>query len=193
MERNKVNYTEHFEAVMKAMTSRGLLLGSYDSSGKANIMTIGWGQIGSTWGLPLWTVLVRPSRYTHQCIEHTGCFTVNVPGEDLAAACATCGTLSGRDIDKFADCDLTVEKASSVLAPTVGQCPLVYECQVVHRNDVSPTDLDPRITAHAYRSGDFHRLYFGLVRAVYGAPDLASRTPAASHTPGWSAATWDVD
>ena len=173
MERNKVNYTEHFEAVMKAMTSRGLLLGSYDSSGKANIMTIGWGQIGSTWGLPLWTVLVRPSRYTHQCIEHTGCFTVNVPGEDLAAACATCGTLSGRDIDKFADCDLTVEKASSVLAPTVGQCPLVYECQVVHSNDVLPDKLAEEIITGAYADGDFHTVYFGKIIATFAADDAA--------------------
>ena len=111
------DYTKHFEPVMKALTSRGLLLGSYDAASKANLMTIGWGSLGSIWGLPMWVVLVRPSRYTYRCIEHTGCFTVNVPSEALGRACATCGTKSGRDIDKFAACKLDVEKSEYVLAP----------------------------------------------------------------------------
>ena len=41
MNRTEVKYSDHFAAVMSAMTGRGLLLGSYDAAGKANIMTIG--------------------------------------------------------------------------------------------------------------------------------------------------------
>ena len=80
MQRDKMDYREHFDAVMRVMTSRGLLLAAYDASGRANAMTIGWGTLGSIWGMPLWIVLVRPSRYTHACIEHADCFAVNVPG-----------------------------------------------------------------------------------------------------------------
>ena len=71
MQREKTDYTAHYASVMRAMTSGGLLLGSYDAGGMPNIMTIGWGAIGSIWGIPVWTVLVRPSRHTYRCIEHS--------------------------------------------------------------------------------------------------------------------------
>ena len=47
MTRQEIPFTEHYAAVMRALTTHGLLLGSYDSAGKANLMTIGWGSLGS--------------------------------------------------------------------------------------------------------------------------------------------------
>ena len=85
MSKQRIDYADHYAAVMRAMTGNGLLLGSYDSVGKANIMTIGWGAVGSVWGLPMWVVLVRPSRYTYHCIEHSKSFTVNVPTAAMPA------------------------------------------------------------------------------------------------------------
>lgn len=178
VERLSVPYTQHFDLVMQAMTSRGLLLGSYDAAGKPNVMTIGWGTIGSIWGIPIWTVLVRPSRYTYKCIEHSGCFTVCVPGDDLSLACAVCGSRSGRDVDKFVEADLVHEKGAAVLAPVVGQCPLVYECQVVHSADVLPEKLAGEILSGAYMNGDYHRVYFGKILAARAHADAAARLRA---------------
>jgi flavin reductase (DIM6/NTAB) family NADH-FMN oxidoreductase RutF len=175
MSKETAEYTVHYDAVMKALTSHGLLLGSYDAAGKPNVMTIGWGSLGSIWGLPLWIVLVRPSRYTYRCIEHTGCFSVNVPRAEDASVCATCGSHSGRDVNKFEECDLTAEKGERVLAPTVAECPVVYECQVIHSNDLLPSKLADEILTGTYVDGDFHRVYFGKilsVRAETNAPDL---------------------
>jgi flavin reductase (DIM6/NTAB) family NADH-FMN oxidoreductase RutF len=163
--------SDHYAAVMKAMTTRGLLLGSYDASGKANLMTIGWGALGTVWGKPLWVVLVRPSRHTYQCIEKTGCFTVNVPTAAMADACAVCGSKSGRDLDKFAACGLTAERATLVQAPAVVECPIVYECRVVHSNDVLPPRLAEEIIAGAYKGGDFHRIYWGEILAARAEPN----------------------
>lgn len=168
------DYTQHFDYVMKTLTGRGLLLGSYDAAGKGNLMTIGWGTLGSIWGLPMWVVLVRPSRYTYRCIEHTGCFTVNVPTDAISRACGTCGSKSGRDIDKFAACSLDVEKSPYVLAPRVAQCPIVYDCQVVHSNDILPAKLSEEILKGAYVDSDFHRVYYGKILAVRTSPELAS-------------------
>jgi flavin reductase (DIM6/NTAB) family NADH-FMN oxidoreductase RutF len=166
---------DFFPQVMRAMTSRGLLLGSYDAHGKANLMTIGWGCLGSIWGIPIWTVLVRPSRYTHSCIEHSACFSVNVPGEDLAMACAICGSRSGRDVDKLAEVQLTAEKGAYVLAPVVKECPIVYECQVVHSNDILPEKLTGEILSGAYMDGDYHRVYYGKILGMHVAPDAAAK------------------
>lgn len=169
------NYTQHFDLVMKALTSRGLLLGSYDAAGKANLMTIGWGSLGSVWGMPMWTVLVRPSRYTWQCIEHSKAFSVCVPTPAMKDACSLCGTKSGRNMDKLAACRLTSRPGDSANAPDVAECPIVYQCQVVHSNDVIPSRLAAEIQTGAYRSGDYHRVYFGKLLAVRMDPDAASR------------------
>jgi len=175
MAKEKIRITAHYDRVIDAMTSRGLLLGSYDAAGKPNLMTIGWGSLGSIWGMPIWTVLVRPSRYTYSCIEHNGCFTVNVPEESHSMACALCGSRSGRDLDKFAECKLTAERGQTVLAPAVAECPIVYECQVVHSNDVLPAKLADQILSGAYVDDDYHRVYFGKVLSARAEADAARR------------------
>jgi len=173
MEREKMAFSEHFDLVMDALRTRGLLLGSYDAAGKPNAMAIGWGSLGNVWSMPLWIVLVRPSRYTYQCIEHSGCFSVNVPGAKLESAVNLCGTKSGRDGDKFAEAGLTAEKGRAALAPTIAECPIVYECQVVHRNDVQPGELVRELQEGPYANGDYHRVYFGKIVAAAAAPNPA--------------------
>jgi len=161
--REEIHYTRYFRETMECLSTKGLLLGSYDSSGKANIMTIGWGTIGCVWSRPIWIVLVRPSRHTYRCIEASGAFSVNVPSPEMEEACAFCGTRSGRDTDKFSACRLTAEKGLKVSAPVVAECPVVYECRVVHSNDVLPPRLAGEIGATAYRDGDYHRVYWGEI------------------------------
>jgi hypothetical protein len=46
-------------------------------------------------------------------------------------------------------------------------CAVVYECKVVHHNDVLPEILAPDIVARAYPRGDFHRLYYGQILGTY--------------------------
>ena len=173
MNRKPMDYAEHYAAVLKAMTSGGLLLGACDPEGKANIMTIGWGAVGSTWGMAHWTVLVRPSRYTYQCIEHSGCFTVNVPTAAMKAACAICGSLNGADVDKFEEADLTPGRAQNIDAPIVEQCPIIYECRVVNSNDIQPQRLAEEIQTGCYADGDYHRVYWGKIIAAYAAENAA--------------------
>jgi len=93
--------------------SEGLLLASLDPEGKPNAMAIGWGSVGIVWSRPMFVVLVRHSRYTYECIEASGDFTVNVPSPDMVEAVNFCGTVSGRDHDKFAECGFTVGQSQT--------------------------------------------------------------------------------
>lgn len=43
-----------------------------------NTMTIGWGQLGTLWNLPVCTVYVRPERYTYEFMEAQDTFSVSV-------------------------------------------------------------------------------------------------------------------
>ncbi|HIE50729.1 MAG TPA: flavin reductase family protein [Armatimonadetes bacterium] len=175
MAKRDVHYTEYFAETMQVLTSDGLLLVSVDRDGKPNAMTIGWATIGSIWGKPLFLVLVRPSRYTYGLIEATGDFTVNVPPKELAEVCAYCGTVSGRDYDKFAEKGLTATPSRRVNSPIIAECVIHYECRVVHKNDIVPAALVPEITASSYPAGDFHRVYFGEILAVYADEDARER------------------
>jgi flavin reductase (DIM6/NTAB) family NADH-FMN oxidoreductase RutF len=173
MAKERIEYTEFFREVMEVLSSRGLLLGTYDAAGKPNIMTIGWGTVGHVWGKPVWVVLVRPSRHTFEGIEKSGCFTVNVPPPGRAPACELAGTRSGRDLDKFEALGLAVERTLVVKAPAVTQCPIIYECKVVHANDIDPQRLTRDILQSAYPAGDFHRVYWGEIVAARAEKDAA--------------------
>lgn len=166
---------DNYPAVMKAMLNGGLLLGAYDADGQANYMTIGWGTLGYIWRMPIWAVLVRPSRYTYDCIEHTKAFTVCVPTPAMAKAVSICGTQSGRDHDKVALAGLTAERSSLVDAPVEGQCPIVYHCKVVEHNDLLAETMDADIQAMLYPAGDYHRVYFGEVLGAQATEDAVAR------------------
>lgn len=163
MESKEIAFTENLDHTLEAMRKHGLLLTSVGAEGRPNVMTIGWGTPGVIWSRPIFTVLVRPSRFTFQNIEATGEFAVNVPTDDMHDACMYCGTVSGRDADKFAGSDLTVVEAETVKAPLIGECVRYYECRVVHCNDVADAALDAKIRAEAYPQGDLHRIYYGEI------------------------------
>jgi flavin reductase (DIM6/NTAB) family NADH-FMN oxidoreductase RutF len=169
------DYMRHADRVQDILTGRGLLLTAYDPAGRANAMTIGWGSIGSVWGMPMWTVLVRPSRYTYKCIETAGSFAVCVPPADLKKACVVCGSRSGRDLDKLADLGLSVKRGDVLNVPVLTDCPIVYECRVVHANDVDPSRLAEGIGKTFYKDPDYHRVYWGRIEAVHCTADAAAR------------------
>jgi flavin reductase (DIM6/NTAB) family NADH-FMN oxidoreductase RutF len=128
-------------------------------------MTIGWATVGVVWGEPVMVVLVRPSRYTYGFIEESQVFTVNVPTPDMTKYVALCGAKSGRDVDKLAQVETSMGQRVSCV--TLDACPIVYECQVVHWNDVQPDTLLASIDRKAYAQGDYHRLYYGRIMGTF--------------------------
>jgi flavin reductase (DIM6/NTAB) family NADH-FMN oxidoreductase RutF len=163
MSLEEVDFTHELDLTLIRMQEQGLLLTSADPEGTPNIMTIGWGNPGVTWGRPVFVVLVRPSRFTFGNIEATGEFVVNVPTPQMAEACEHCGTVSGRDHQKFRECGLTPRIGRHVEVPLIEECVLHYECRVLQRNDVIESQLDDQVHREFYGAGDFHRVYFGEV------------------------------
>jgi flavin reductase (DIM6/NTAB) family NADH-FMN oxidoreductase RutF len=178
MAKVSVRYTDYFSQTVQRMREDGLLLVTLGENGKANVMTIGWGTMGSIWSRPVFVVLVRPSRHTYTRLEHIGDFTVNVPPRELAAAVSHCGTVSGRDHDKFHETQLTPIPSREVRPPIIQECLIHYECRTLHRNDVVPHALAQAVREEAYASGDFHRIYFGEIVAAYADEDAAQRLSA---------------
>ena len=167
MAKRDIAFTDHFDRFCEALSSGGSLLVSLNEDGAPNAMTIGWAMLGIVWRRPICAVLVRPSRYTFGCMAATGDFTVCVPGEDLSEEVLFCGTHSGRDFDKFAECGFTPTESRHVSSPGIEECRMIYECTIVQKNDVVPEHFIPEINSTLYAGGDYHRVYYGQVLASY--------------------------
>jgi flavin reductase (DIM6/NTAB) family NADH-FMN oxidoreductase RutF len=165
MSYEQVPYTFRLDQTLETLAGSGLLLASTRTDGRSNVMTIGWATIGVVWGQQVLVVMVRPSRYTYGFIQESGLFTVNVPGPEMRSFVNLCGTKSGRDVDKLAQ--VTTSMGQTVDCVRLDDCPVVYECQVVHTNDVLPDTLSPDIVGRAYAKGDFHRLYYGRIHGTF--------------------------
>jgi flavin reductase (DIM6/NTAB) family NADH-FMN oxidoreductase RutF len=166
------DYKDLYDMTIKRMTKEGLLLVTSDKNGKPNVMTIGWGSIGSVWGKDVFIVLVRPSRYSFTLLEQVPQFTVNVPTPGLASEVVFCGSVSGRDCDKFAQANLTPIPAQEISVPVIEQCPVNYQCNVIHKTDMVKSAVPDDIKKQFYPSDDYHQIYFGQILACYADEDL---------------------
>ncbi len=98
-------------------------------SRKPNIITIAWTGIVNS-NPPMTYISVRKERYSHNIIEKTGEFVINLCSEELAFATDFCGVRSGRDTDKFKEMKLTPERAEIVRCPMIKESPVNIECRV---------------------------------------------------------------
>ncbi len=181
MSKQAIQPFDLWRETMAALSRGGLLLCTMGRDGKPNPMTIGWMAGGIIWGKPILEVLVRPSRYSFSRLEENTEFTVNVLPPDLAEAIQICGSVSGRDADKFAETGMKAVPAEQVSVPVIEQAVIQYECRVVHTNEVLPPHLTPEIVSAFYPQGNFHRVFFGETVAASAAPDAKARLAAWGH------------
>ena len=171
--KHDIEWDEGAKRLREALTHGGAFIVAVDAKGKANPMTIGWGQVGIVWSRPMFTALVRLSRYTYECLQSADSFTINVPRPgQLKDELLFCGTKSGRDLDKTAECGLTMISGKAVETPIIEQCALHYECRIVARTQQERTDFSSdEVLEQYYASGDHHLIVFGEIVAAYRADD----------------------
>lgn len=116
--------------------------GTSEGFDKPNIITLAWtGTINSE--PPMLSVSIRKSRHSHRQIMESGEFVVNLVTESLLEACDYCGVKSGKNIDKFAACQLLAEKNETILkiAPSIQNSPVSLFCKVTQVIELGSHDL----------------------------------------------------
>ncbi len=103
---------------------------AYDTDGQPSGATVAWGGVCSS-NPPSLSVSLRAATYTHKCIKTSGAFTVNVPSEDFVIEADYFGIKNGANENKFDSCNLSITKSSTVNAPSIDQCPLVVDCELI--------------------------------------------------------------
>ena len=107
---------------------------------KTNIITIAWA--GTVCSDPaMVSISVRPERYSHDIIEETGEFVVNLVTEKLTKSCDWCGVKSGRDVDKFKEMKLTEYASKFMDTPAIAESPVNIYCKVVKTERLGSHDM----------------------------------------------------
>lgn len=111
-----------------------------EKGGKPNIITVAWA--GTICSDPVMvSISVRKNRYSHDIIENSKEFVINLVTEDLAYATDFCGVRSGRDVDKFEKMKLTPVKIEGVSVPAIDESPLSLACKVVEIKELGSHDM----------------------------------------------------
>jgi flavin reductase (DIM6/NTAB) family NADH-FMN oxidoreductase RutF len=151
---------------LEAMTTGGVLCTVARHDGGQNVLTLGWGQIGPFYhGRAICTIAVTPLRYSFGFLSEIPEFVLAVPDARSKAATEVCGTVSGRDVDKWEATGLTRVPALHVCPPAILEARLNLECRV-YATVLPPHDL--LTPEHRQRPLEQqHTIYFAEVLACY--------------------------
>ena len=121
--------------------SPAALVTSVSEAGKPNIITLGEVFNISIMDPVILGIAIAKPRYSHQLISATREYVVNLPTAGMVEVVDRCGTVSGRNVDKFADLHLTPVPADKVRPPLIGECPISIECRVIGIQEIGDHDL----------------------------------------------------
>jgi flavin reductase (DIM6/NTAB) family NADH-FMN oxidoreductase RutF len=94
---------------------------------------------------------IVPKNLTFELISRKREFGINIPRADQLEIAEICGSISGREADKFAKAGLTQMKGKIIDSFLIEECPVSLECKVVHEVDFEGS----------------HRWFIGEIKAAH--------------------------
>ena len=166
MKKIPLKLSEYTNESLKMAEDGGVLISSMGKNKKANLMTIGWLLLGRSYhNRPISVIAVRPATYTFKLLDEISEYVVSVPTPELREAVDLCGTVSGREIDKFEATGLTPIKSEHVMPPSIKECPINIECRIYHKERPPHMILTPEHRMKPFT--DQHTIYFSEVLGAY--------------------------
>lgn len=130
-----------------------------------NCMTISWGTLGTVWNKPTVSCYVCASRYTKEFLDANEFFSINLFEGRERRALGKLGSISGRDCDKLAACDLTQTFVDGM--PIFKQASIVLLCRKAYAGVLDPNNMaDQDTAATLYAEGNVHTMYIGYVEKI---------------------------
>ena len=160
----KINPSEIIENPFKLIGSDWALVAAKNGS-YCNMMTASWGGVGIMWNKPAAFTFIRPQRFTYGLMEIEDYYSLSFFDEKYRDALKFCGTKSGRDFDKAAECNLT--PVFDAKAPYLEEAKLVLICRKMYAQDLSAESIiDEKIVTPQYSGDDYHRMYISEIIKV---------------------------
>lgn len=133
-----------------------------------NTMTASWGGMGILWGGPVAFVFVRPQRHTFGFTEANARMTLSFFGEEYRSALNFCGSKSGRDYDKAAECGLTPASDTDKNGRAVwfDEAKLVLKVRKLYAEPFKAEAFLDEKARGVYPKDDFHTMYVCAIEEV---------------------------
>ena len=131
-----------------------------------NACTIGWGSLGSIWGVPgsaksVVTVYIYPTRYTWEFMRSCELFTVSFFPPAYKKALSYMGSHSGRDGDKTAAAGLTPLGVGGSVGFAEAELTLV--CRKLYEAPFDPAGFSAEIREGFYADREPHWVFIGEI------------------------------
>ncbi len=94
---------------------------------------------------------IKPEKYSYQLLQKKGEFGICIPPKNHLEKVQICGSVSGKDEDKYLKANLTPQKAKVIDGYIIKECPLSLECRVVHQIEFPGT----------------HRWFIGEIKEIH--------------------------
>ncbi len=130
------------------------LVTTVNARGKPNVATFAWAT-STSHDPELIAISVSRLRYSYRFLKNE--FVLNLPTEDLLKEIWLVGTISGREVNKFAVSGLTPLQSLVVKPPRIQECPTHIECK----------------TLYTFETGD-HTIFIGKAVAKSGDKDAVT-------------------
>lgn len=165
----EISVREIEKNLISLIAEDGALLTAGSEEGGVNTMMVNWGGMGYLWHKNFCFIVVRKSRYTLPFIQKNGSFSLNFFGPAYGSQMKYCGTVSGRDEDKFVHCGFCAKYEDQI--PYIDKASLVIECRTMYTDDIEQCHfVNQEIYERWYKGGkhegDMHEFFIGeIVRA----------------------------
>lgn len=107
--------------------------------------------------------MVRAQRYTYEFIQTAKDYTISIPySNDMRKALTTCGTKSGRDIDKEQEANIRFVEAKATETPVVDNCNMYYECKITYVDRIHKDSFQEELKKN-YLKDCYHYIYYGEI------------------------------
>ena len=133
-----------------------------------NTMTASWGGVGVLWGKPAAFVFIRPERHTYSFAEASDYMTLSFFDEDKKPALSFCGSKSGRDFDKAAECSLTpvFTEEDGGVSVYFREARLVLTLRKLYAAPIEESRFIDKDCLANYENSGFHKMYVGEIERV---------------------------
>lgn len=162
MKFKEISINEFSDAFNK-IGSEWMLIAAGDS-GEENMMTASWGAFGVLWNRPVCICFVRPQRYTHSLICRSDRISFTFFDEKYRNILKYCGSHSGAETDKIADCGLTVLRENST--PYFEQAEAALICRKIYVGKIEESGFIDRSLLKNYKQNDYHSVFICEIEKV---------------------------
>ena len=154
---------EDYKNVFDLFKESALALASSEK-GK-NVLTIGWGALGTLFSKPCCTIYINKQRYSKIIFDDALYFSVCFFNEDHQEEINNYyGKLSGKNVDKINDGVYTYNEIDDI--PIFQEAELIILCKIMAKSDFDVDKIyDPRIEKW-YRTSGVHTIYHGEIIKV---------------------------